>query len=155
MADRSGRLLTWLIQQDQDDVPIMELCSAVGTYSTPRISEFIWNKGRCRVAMKKFYSPLNQGGLLVPNMEQYYLASQLQWVVRWLSGLQLSDTATGSPPWMLPAVLHLFHPLTNEWTLAELLLCVAHRCYRRCLHLTQMTVPYAPALALLDTQRGS
>ncbi|KAJ1201554.1 hypothetical protein NDU88_005362 [Pleurodeles waltl] len=115
----------------------------------PRIREFIWNKVRCRVALKKLYSLLTHGSLSEPNMEQYYLASQLQWVVHWLSGLRLSDTATSSSPWTLPQILNLFHPLTNARTPVELLLNVAHCCNCRCLRLTSATIPYAPALALL------
>ncbi|KAJ1124752.1 hypothetical protein NDU88_003201 [Pleurodeles waltl] len=52
-----------------------------------RIREFIWNKSQLRVELTKMYSPVEKGGLAVPDMEQYYLASQLQWATRWLYGL--------------------------------------------------------------------
>ncbi|KAJ1111052.1 hypothetical protein NDU88_008390 [Pleurodeles waltl] len=49
------------------------------------------------VALTRLYLPLVQGGLGVPNFEQYYLASQLQWVDRWLAGQQLEIRR-----WLLP-----------------------------------------------------
>lgn len=46
------------------------------------LKELKWNCSRCRVALAKLYFPSDRGGLALPNMEQYYLASQLQWVAR-------------------------------------------------------------------------
>ncbi|KAJ1154199.1 hypothetical protein NDU88_006953 [Pleurodeles waltl] len=78
-----------------------------------------------------------------------------KWVARWLANLQLADTATNSPPWTLTRISHLFHTLTKSRPPAELLLNVAHRCYRRSLRVTSDTVPYAPALVLLGKQRST
>lgn len=60
--------------------------------------EFIWNEYHCRVALAKLFLPTDKGGIAVPNMNQYYLASKLQWVAKWMTVLQLSDTATEDPP---------------------------------------------------------
>lgn len=76
--------------------------------------DLIWNKGRPRMALWKMYAPTDQGGLAVPNMELYYLATQLQWLTKWLSGNGLADTATTQQPWTQTQIYTQFHPATQR-----------------------------------------
>ncbi|KAJ1123080.1 hypothetical protein NDU88_001553 [Pleurodeles waltl] len=52
-------------------------------------------------------------------------------------------------------VSHLFHPITRVASPDQLFLRVAFSCYCRSLRLAGGTIPFAPALALLGTPRGS
>ena len=48
------------------------------------ITSLIWAGKRCRVARSTLFLPLTQGGLAVPDLEQYYFTSQLQHATRWM-----------------------------------------------------------------------
>lgn len=105
------------------------------------------------MALAKLYLPVDGGGLAVPNMEHYYLAAQLQWVTRWLSGHHLTDTATQMPGYTQYQIISLFHPGRKGPKPTQLLLRVAHDCFRRMLRLTKRVITYAPAIPLLGTPR--
>ena len=61
--------------------------------------ELIWHGTRCRIALAKLYLTTDRRGLAVSNFEYYYLASQMQWIARWMARRQLIDTAMLDRPW--------------------------------------------------------
>lgn len=65
---------------------------------------------------------------LPPCLEHYYLAAQLQWIARWLSGCHCADTATTQPSYLLEHIVELFYPGARLRKPESLLLAVAHKC---------------------------
>lgn len=71
-------------------------------------STFIWNKKKPRLKMAKLQMSVEKGGLAVPNIRLYQLATQLRYIADWINDdpesvwLDLETLNTGSP---LPSLL--------------------------------------------------
>ena len=63
----------YAIQHSFDKLPkyIFRQCNAA-------LTSLIWAEKHSRVARQMLFRPLQQGGLAVPDLEQYYMATQLQ-----------------------------------------------------------------------------
>lgn len=117
------------------------------------MQQFIWRGSCSRVSLTKMYPLTSRGGLSLPNMEQYYLAAQLQWVARWLGACHLEDTATQVPGLTHSQVVTLFHPGRKGRVPTKLLVWVVYQCHRCSLRIKNQVFPYAPSLPILGTPR--
>lgn len=115
------------------------------------IRDCVWGMSRHRVSLGKLYLSTDQGRIAVPNFEHYYLASQLQWIARWLSSQYLADMASLQPPIPHQTLLQIFHPCTKPRPIGALLPTITFKCFRRSHFLTRALIPYASAIPLLGT----
>ena len=50
------------------------------------ISNFVWQNKKARISYKKLQSAKRDGGLNLPNMQNYYWAAQLKTIMSWITG---------------------------------------------------------------------
>lgn len=68
-----------------------------------RFSTFIWNRKRPRMSLARLMKPQEKGGLSVPDIRLYQLASQLRYIADWINNddestrLDLESSQAGYP----------------------------------------------------------
>lgn len=113
---------------------------------------FIWGTGRRRVALTTMKRASNAGGMAVPDLQNYYLAGQLQLLTQWVAGSLNPDRPQPSFAPEAGDVLSTFMGTIPLRRLRSSEHKVLHKCWSRCRQKTRAKHPYSPEMpmALLE-----
>lgn len=95
MEDNSRRYLGKGGDNKNDDPPMFPIFIPSTTTSNLRItiermeenkiSNFIWNNRKHRIKLKSLTQQREEGGLAIPNLENYFYTTQIQIIVKWMN----------------------------------------------------------------------